>query len=73
MIGDTNGDDVLLDSSYYLTLVDDAYSEQGGPHFTIKQIYSNTKTIHNQDVYEVDIGYPSDAMVMNFSIRDDNS
>ena len=74
MVCESNSDNaVLLDSSYYLTLVDDAFNEEGGPHFTVKQIYSNSKTIHNQDVYEVDVGYPSDAMVMSFNIRDDNS
>ena len=74
MIAETNKDDtVLLDSSYYLTIVDDAYGEQGGPYFTIKQISSSTKTIHNQDVYEVDVGYPSDAMVISFNIVDNNS
>lgn len=74
MVSNTNtGDDVLLDSSYYLSIIDDAYGEQGGPYFTIKQIYSNSKTIHNQDVYEVDVGFPTDALVMSFNIRDDNS
>lgn len=74
MVCESNSDDtVLLNSSYYMTLHDDAYGEYGGPYFTVKQIYSNSKTINNQDVYEVDIGYPSDAMVMSFNIRDNNS
>lgn len=74
MVCESNsGDEVLLDSSYYLSLMDDTYGEQGGPYFTIKQIYSDSKTISNQDVYEVDIGYPSDAMVVSFNLRDDQS
>ena len=74
MVCESNAEDsILLDSSYYLTLYDDVYGEQGGPYFTIRQIYSSSKTISNQDMYEVDIGYPSDAMVISFNIRDDNS
>lgn len=68
-----SNEEVLLNSSYYMTLIDDTYNEQGGPYFTVKQIYSNSRTIHNQNVYEVDIGFPSDSMVMSFNIRDDQS
>ena len=74
MVCETNSDDdVLLDSRYYLTLVDNTYGSQAGTYFTVKQMYSNSKTIHNQDVYEVDIGFPSDELVMSFNLRDDNS
>jgi len=67
------GDDVITDSSYYLTIQEDAYGEYGGPYFTIKQMYSNTKTIHNEDVYEVDVGFPSETNVLSFNLKDDNS
>ena len=74
MIADTNGeDDILLDSSYYMTIVDDTYGEQGGPYFTIKQIKSNIKTLSHSDTYEVDVGFPTDANVTNFTINTDNS
>lgn len=74
MVADTNNPGaVLLDSSYYLTLHDDAYNEKGGAYFTVKQVMSTSKTLSNEDVYEVDIGYPSDSLVMNFNVQTDNS
>lgn len=74
MICDTNkDDDILVNSSYYMTIMDDVYGDNSGPYFTVKQIYSSTKTIHNSDVYEVDIGFPSETNVVSFNVKDDQS
>lgn len=63
----------LRDSSYYMTIVDDAYSDLGGPYFTVKKVSANTQTLYSYDTYEVDIGYPGDNLVSNFQILTDNS
>ena len=74
MVAETNADSaILLDSSYYLTIVDDTYGDMKGCYFTIKQMMANSKTLASYDTYTVDIGYPSDNMVMNFQVNSDNS
>ena len=75
MISNTNSkDSVILDSSYYMVIHDDKYGQDvGGPYFTVEKILANSGTIHSYDVYEVDVGYPSENMVIDFSISNDNS
>ena len=75
MISTTNNKDaVILDSSYYLVIHDDKYGQDlGGPYFTVDKILANSGTIHSYDVYEVDVGYPSENMIMEFNITNDNS
>lgn len=75
MISNTNSkDSVILDSSYYMVIHDDKYgADLGGPYFTVEKILANSGTIHSYDVYEVDVGYPSENMVMEFNITNDNS
>lgn len=68
-----SADSILRDSTYYLTINDDTRGELGGPYFTIKEVKSQTSTLATMDTYEVDIGFPSDNLVTNFSIKDDNS
>lgn len=64
---------ILRDSTYYLTINDDTRGELGGPYFTIREVKSQTSTLATMDTYEVDVGFPSDNLVTNFSIKDDNS
>lgn len=75
MISNTNAKDaVILDSSYYMVIHDDKYGQDlGGPYFTVEKILANSGTIHSYDVYEVDVGYPSENMIMEFNITNDNS
>lgn len=76
MIANSNSNAAILtDSSYYMTIHDDVYGENSlnGPYFKVSKVTSNTSTISSADVYEVDIGYPSDNMVTSFRLSDDNS
>lgn len=75
MISNTNSkDSVILDSSYYMIIHDDKYGQDlGGPYFTVEKVLANSGTIHSYDVYEVDVGYPSENMIMEFNITNDNS
>lgn len=73
MVSDTNSKDaVILDSSYYLTIHDDVYSEFGGTYFKITKV-SSKATMFNANTYEVDIGYPSENLVTKFSVNSQNS
>ena len=74
MSSTTNGkDDILKNSTYYLTVHDDIRSELGGPYFTITEVKSQTKTLSTFDTYEVDVGFPSENLVTRFNIVDNNS
>ena len=73
MSSTTSGDSILRDSTYYMTINDDTRGELGGPYFTIREVKSETKTLATGDTYEVDVGFPTDNLVTNFSIKDDNS
>lgn len=76
MTATTNSDnDAIKDSSYYMTIHDDVYGNENlnGPYFKVTKVSSNGKTLQMEDSYEVDINYPSENLVTNFSIQNDNS
>lgn len=70
-----NTDSPIKTSTYFLTIYDDVYGEMdlNGPYFTVKKVKADGKTLSIANTYEVDIGFPGDTMVMNFTISDDNS
>lgn len=74
MTASTNtGTTTLKDSVYQLIIMDDIDNSYGGAYFKVEKIGTTTRTVTSADVYEVDIGYPSNALVTNFSVNTDNS
>lgn len=76
MCANTNTvDSVIRDSTYALVIHDDTYETKNyaGPYFTVDKIVANTNILSAPDIYTVDVGYPSNTMVMNFSINNDDS
>ena len=67
------GTTTLKDSVYQLIIMDDVDNNYGGTYFKVEKIGTTTRTVTSADVYEVDIGYPSNALVTNFSVNTDNS
>lgn len=59
-------------STYFLTIHDDNKNMLGGPYFEVKEASADT-VIDSYDTYAVDIGYPSDNFVSNFTIKNDDS
>ena len=45
---------------------------KNGPYFEVKEASADT-VIDSYDTYAVDIGYPSDNFVSNFTIKNDDS
>lgn len=66
---------VIRDSTYALVIHDDVYESENytGPYFTVDKIPTTTKTMSAMNVYTVDVGYPSNTMVMDFQIHNDDS
>lgn len=75
MVANTNSENaIILDSSYYMVVHDDKYGgNYNGPYFTVEKVMANNGVIKGIDTYEVDVGYPSDNMVMDFQINNDTS
>lgn len=70
---DSDSSNPLKSSNYYMVINDDQLNDYGGSYFTVKEVFSTTKTLYSMDTYEVDIGFPTTTMVENFSLTDSNS
>lgn len=68
-LGVTSGN-INSGPKYVLTIVDDTSGEFGGPYIKIAQVSANQKLTES---YEVDIGYPSNNVVTEFSVDDDQT
>ena len=64
---ENENDELANKSTYYLVVNDEIYEGLGNT-FKIKEIISGSKKI-NELVYEVDLGYPDDNMVFDFSVN----
>ena len=78
MVSDTNqGDSLIKDSKYFLTIYDDTRGELGGPYFKITNVPTKlTPTVAKSQespgsTFDLDIGYPTDNFVTSFSISTD--
>lgn len=78
-VTNTDNSTVLKDSTYKLCLYDENFDDSGyatGAYFKIVKIPTKSgaqSTLQNQNIYEVDIGFPTDNMVMDFSVKTDQS
>jgi len=70
MSANTNNDNsVIKDSTYHLVIMDDL----DGLYFKIIKVGTSTRSIVSDNIYEVDIGYPTNTLVTGFDINTDNS
>lgn len=63
---------VMKDTIYSLVTVDDVSGEFEGPYFKIVKVNKN-QYIDNLTTYHIDVGYPSENIVTNLSIDDNES
>ena len=63
----------LKKSKYFLSIHDDFTNEVGGTYFKITEVSKDTKTIKSTDTYEIDVNYPGDNFVTQFSLTNDQS
>lgn len=63
----------IQNSKYYLTIHDDFNNDVGGTYFKVREVSKNTKTIKSTDTYEIDVNYPGDNFVTQFSLTNDQS
>lgn len=74
MISTSNPTDTAIQNSkYYLTIHDDFNNDIGGTYFRVDEVGKNVNTIKSTNTYEIDINFPGDNFVTNFSINNDQS
>lgn len=74
MVSYTNvGQSPLQNSVYMLSIHDDRTNNYSGSYFKVTKVSPNTRTLVTPDTYEVDVNYPGDNFVTQFSLNNDQS
>lgn len=73
MVSFKDSSDSIKTACYYWSVYDDISNVYGGSYIRVVKVNSNTNIADSYNTYEVDIGYPTDACVMDFSINSDDS
>ena len=63
----------LSTSKYFLTVHDDYSNNLGGTYFRVDEVSNDVSTYTGTDTYELDINYPQDNFVTEFTINNDQS
>lgn len=72
---DEDDSGVIKDSVYMMSIYDNTFGEDGlnGSYFKVVKINSSMAALATSGVYSVDIGFPTDTLVMGFSVLNNNS
>ena len=65
--------DGLYDSAYFLTIHDDLTNNLGGTYFKVNYVKETEYQKSTVDTYVLDVNYPSDNFVTQFSLTNDQS
>lgn len=63
----------LSTSKYFLTINDDYNNDLGGTYFKVSEVSANAAVYNATDTYELDVNYPGDNFVTEFSLNNDQS
>lgn len=69
----SNTEAALNNAIYQLSIIDDIKNEYNGPYFTVKKIPTTITSKNSLDVYDIDVGYPGNNFVTNFTLNDNNT
>lgn len=69
----TPEDNKLSTSKYFLTINDDYNNDLGGTYFKVSEVSADAAVYNATDTYELDINYPGDNFVTEFSLNNDQS
>lgn len=58
---------------YVINVVDDTSGIYHGPYFTIKKAVANSRDSNKLDTYTIDIGYPSQNIVLDFTVENNET
>jgi hypothetical protein len=58
---------------YFWSAYDDISNKYGGTYFKVVKVAANTNLSLSYNTYEVDVGYPTDACITDFTVNNDDS
>lgn len=67
------GSGIIRHSNYYLVVMDEVGGDFNGSYFKIRKASTDNAQVLPYDAFEVDVGYPSDNMVMAFNVTTDQN
>lgn len=77
MIPNTNsnkkGDKTVNTSTFLMHIYDDINNDLGGTYFKVVEIKSKLSVDQQSNVFSIDVGYPSDNFVTNFTVNNNDS
>jgi hypothetical protein len=75
MVDNRHQDDTQLpNSKYFLTIHDDTSNNMGGTYFKVTEVGGSTAGESNSaDTYELDVNFPTDNFITQFSLNNDQS
>lgn len=68
-----NNSNGINNSKYYLSIHDDYTNNLGGTYFKVTEVNKNMKSLNSLDTFEIDVNYPGDNFVTQFSLNNDQS
>lgn len=69
----SNKNSVKVNAYYNIVFVDDLTGEFGGPYFKIVKLASRESVSDKLETFEIDVGYPSQAIVISFDLLSDDT
>lgn len=72
-VTDVDKESLDLSARYMIAVYDDYRGEFGGAYFKVSKISKNMTADNSANMYSIDIGYPSNNYVINFSLDDDRA
>ncbi|MBR3598848.1 MAG: hypothetical protein IKL53_03120 [Lachnospiraceae bacterium] len=63
----------LSSSKYFLSIHDDVMNKYGGTYFKVTEVSAKQKTVNSTDTYELDVNFPTDNFITQFSLTNDQS
>ena len=69
-----SGTEGVTGKGYYaMSVIDDNKNEMGGSYFKVTKIGDSQMAYDGKDAYELDIGYPGNNFITNFTINDNET
>lgn len=69
----STGKSGIQDSIYMLSIHDDRSDNYRGTYFKVTEVSANTKVFNDVNTYELDVNYPDDNLITQFSLSNDQS
>lgn len=66
-------DSIIKNGRYVLSVVDQTNNIFDGPYFKVTKVSDDTNELNSPDLYSIDVGYPGENIVTDFSVDDNET